>query len=358
MTIGLIREDRYNDISNSLQEIKKKTFKTYDLLIKYQDKKLSDLLDLVNKEELSNMTKNDIIRSINKMKQFYSVRKAEEMSYILRLAIALEEDDKEKTLLYKVKLNRHQAKDDEIKKVIRKNRLEKTHGTNSRTRQNDEVREQKIKDLTNEMTSISNNESQIKHDSGTKQFIKRYATSFDEELYADYFIKSNSIQEIKLSEIDQLLEVTSFFISNLDRSIEYFEKLDFTNKNDIQKIIGFKMNKEEELSEKYTKNIGNLYTWKLKRLKKLKMTYINYQEMLIKFKEEKNLSSYKILNELSRDTLREEKEDFIQEFYYNMSTAEKTYNCFFEGLNNFAPATKEKYSKTYMKKLIINNEEK
>ncbi|MBO6195208.1 MAG: hypothetical protein J6O56_02535 [Bacilli bacterium] len=328
------------------KDIRERHITFYNIIVENKEQSFEEIIEKLNDKLKLKFDKEMIAKYIKRTKFEISATKGDELIVIYNYINARENNDYNKALLYKAKLNLIDRKKEEVAKKSKdaiKNRTNK---------ENLEIHDCNVKEVNKMMDDIINGEEVSKDLVISKmQFLKKYLKEFNKDKYMDFLFKYNNLETISKEEVKQLIEVVDFFIDNLTNNLLNLKKVDSDNKEEVEKAVKLPVTGEEALDDVIKNSNGRLLSWKIGKIERELAFYNRYKEMLIKFDKTEDLSAVKkILPNDKKQML--EQYDFIKDFYFNTKTANDVYNLNIRGIVTIPQNDYDELNNNYKKRLI------
>ena len=330
-------ETSYSMIDTDIEKEKNAmTINIYRSLVKCTGKNYTDLISTMSKISGKNVDIEFLKNSIIMMKKI-NTRNAEEMTLIIKLAIAISKKDKNEILLNRVALAKIQNTNSSIKDMIESN-------NDKFSNKSANLRKEHVKEISNKLKSISE-EGKITEENkltnSDKFKLRKYISDFDKEQYLDYILLSNpELEKISLKEVDEIIYLLTFFINNLYANI-FCRSFNLGLFSDIKKSPNIKLTGDA------------LMEWKYNRARKLLNIYIKYRKLLLQIRDEKVLEINKELSDNDKRILKEE-DDFLYDYYKKIKRIINIKKNVVERIS-VNEENKKQYIKMFTNKVIVDD---
>lgn len=344
--LGYSTEVSYSYNKNEVEVLKD----FYNSMVANKNKPLSELVESISKSNYIKATKEWIEEKINVITKTHSVREGEELRVILKLAVALEENNLDKIYKNRLELVRIEKDKEMISKLKRK-------GLMSAPKKQAKPKDQLISELKEDLDVIleekKNPEELYKEGKiKTSQFSKKFSDNidaFDTDTYIDYLCSIKEDKPIEEKDLLDMIDVLKHFSSNLAMNLNAILALNPVTDEEI--IRSFKIDGEDELKSMFTASIDRLYDWKVKKISERLQVYVtlltNANNMLKGY-----YGSVKTLSTRNKKVLSEQSPYFMDD-YENMINISKTYKSKILESNYQDESKKEELDTKYKKRMVL-----
>lgn len=325
--------------------------KFYESMVRNKDKKYSELEKAVSDETKININKKIMKRNIDKMKEKHSILKSKECNAILGLSVALEENNKDKELLYRYQLELIEEQKEVIKNANKYR--------DCRTYQGEYIsHEEHVKRINKDLDVVLREKKhptelykkELITISNLNEVIRSNIKNIGSDRYFDYIECIKNIKGISKEELKEIEEVLTFFISNLKDSYKYLKSLN--PDIDELKIRSFKVNGEQNLKPIYTKNTNRLYTWKVETVERRLNAYNKYLDIISILLNTGDLESIKSIEDHRKKVIKLDAPYLIED-YDNIFSLKRVYKDNVTNINNLTEEEKENLGKAFKKRFIM-----
>lgn len=323
----------------------------YESMVRNKGKNYSELEKAVSDETKININKKIMKSNIDKMKEKHSVLKSKECFAILGLSVALEENNKDKELLYRYQLELIEEQKEVIKNANKYRDCRRYQGEYI-------SHEEHVKRINKDLDVVLREKKhptelykkELITTSSLNEVIRSNIKNIGADRYFDYVEFIKNIKSISKEELKEIEEVLIFFISNLNDSYKYLKSLN--PDIDELKIRSFKVNGEQNLKPIYTKNTNRLYTWKVETVERRINAYSEYLSIISILLNTGDLESIKSIEPHRKKVIKLDAPYLIED-YENIFSLKRVYKDNVTNINNLTEEEKENLGKAFKKRFIM-----
>ena len=327
-------------------------FKMYKVFIENKDLDYSNFMRAL-KNNMGILDAKKIKFYINYIKQDISVKKAREMTLILKYMIAKEKNDIDKVEAIRKEIDEINGAFVLEAQTIGDVPKSKKHLENKKN-----AHINTINTLNKEMQLVIDEkrsypelfkEGKI-HNQNLLTTARKNIKEIDIDKYIEFLISNYNLDVTSYEELNQYIEVLQFYITNIDKAIEKLRHYYHTgNESEIRNLY---VKEQEKLGENYS-SIAKVYNWKVSKLKYYKK---RYQKLIASISTllGNDISSFDRENNTFMTSLRNE-EDFIVDFYKNLLKIQCIYNDQIINNKYASDALKNEIKEKYTMKLLPGN---